>query len=217
MALSLFRMTEILNLKDQQPIAQGRMRYVYAHPYDPDLIIKTIRPEVINQRWGEGQPWYKAKRRHGHYISYLREIDEYIATYSSHGGCPAFTQKIHGLVETNLGLGLVLGAVRAPDGALAPTLTTLLREGLFDDEASTALESFFAQLVDSDVIIADLNGGNLVYTWSEEAGNHFVMIDGLGLATIMPFKAISRAVNRRSKLKRIERLRLRMKRDAKKS
>ena len=210
-------MNKILKLAAQQPIARGRMRNVYAHPRDPDLLIKTIRPEVISERWGEGQRWYKSKRRHGHYISYLREIDEYIATYSAHGECPGFTQKIHGLVETDLGLGLVLEAVRGPDGGLAPTLTTLLKEGSFDSEASAALEDFFVQLLDSDVIIADLHGGNLVYTGSGKSGKHFVMIDGLGLATIMPFKAISRAINRRSKLKRIEKLRLRMIRDAKKT
>lgn len=208
-------MESIIHLKDTQPIAQGRMRLVYDYPGDPDLLIKVIRPDAIDSRWGEGQPWYKTKRRHGHYISYLREIDEYIALYSSEGCRSSFTQKVHGLVETDLGLGLVIYAVRDRQGNLAPTLTTLVRSGTFDAKASTALEEFFDLLIASDVIIADLHGGNLVYTWTQERGDHFVMIDGLGLSTIAPFKAIFRSVNRRSKLKRIEKLRLRMERDRK--
>src|SRR5688572_28872606 len=99
----------MLLLKHQSPIAQGRMRSVYPHPTDPGLVIKVIRPEVIDQRWGSGQPWYKTRRRFRQYISYMRETVEYVAMYARYGKSLPFAQKVSGFIETDLGLGLVIG------------------------------------------------------------------------------------------------------------
>jgi len=203
-------MDQPIKLKDTQPIAQGRMRYVYPHPGDPDLVIKIIRPDVIDQRWGSGQKWYKARRRFGQYISYMREIAEYVAAHARYGRNPLFAQQVVGLAETDLGLGLVLKAVRGKDGGLAPSVTTMLVNGTFDAAAEKALEKFIQELLESDIIVADLHGGNMVYAYDEERGHHFVMIDGLGQSNILPFKSVFRSFNRRSKLRHIARLRSRM-------
>lgn len=203
-------MSRIIPLKDQKPVAKGRMRFVYPHPHDPRLIIKVIRPDVIDERWGSGQSWYKARRRFGQYISYMREIGEYIATYNRDGSSLAFTQKVVGLAETDLGLGLVLEAVLDSNGNLAPSLPTLIDRGLFNDEAKAALEIFIQQVLDSDVIVADLHGGNIVYACNAEGLHHFIMIDGLGLSNILPLKCVFPSLNRRSKLRHILRLRKRL-------
>lgn len=188
----------------------GRMRYVYPHPNDPRLIIKVIRPDVIDERWGSGQSWYKARRRFGQYILYMREIGEYIATYNRNGSALPFTQKVVGLAETDLGLGLVLEAVLDSDGNLAPSLPTLIGRGLYNDEVKAALETFIQQVLDSDVIVADLHGGNIVYACNDEGVHHFIMIDGLGLSNILPLKSVFPLLNRRSKIRHILRLRSRM-------
>lgn len=201
------KMTELTGV---QPVAQGRMRLVYEFPGNPDLLIKVIRPEVIGQRWGEGQPWYKMQRRYRHYISYMREIGEYIAIYAQYGKSLPFAQKPVGLIETDMGLGLVLEAVRDDEGRLAPSLSTLLSEKIYSPQAAEALERFIHEVLESDIIIADLHPGNIVYAYDKTQGHHFVMIDGLGLSTLFPFKAISKNLNRRSKLRHIERLRGRM-------
>lgn len=203
-------MSRIFSLKDQKPVAKGRMRYVYPHPHDPRLVIKVIRPDVIDERWGSGQAWYKARRRFGQYISYMREIGEYIATYQKYGYSLPFTQKVVGLAETDLGLGLVLEAIRDSNGNLAPSLPTLIERGQFNDEAKAALETFIQQVLDSNVIVADLHGGNIVYACDDEGAHHFIMIDGLGLSNILPLKSIFPSLNRKSKLRHILRLRSRM-------
>lgn len=203
-------MEKVIYLKDSKPLAQGRMRYVYAHPGDPELVIKVIRPEVIDERWGQGQPWYKMARRYGHYISYMREIGEYVAGWARYGRALPFAQKTVGLVGTDMGLGLVLEAVRDDKGGLAPSLSTLLGHKIYTPEAAAALERFITQILESDIIVADLHPGNIVYSYDGAEGHHFVMIDGLGLSTLFPFKAISKRLNRKSKLKHIARLRGRM-------
>lgn len=210
-------MSGLLHLKDQQPVAQGRMRLVYEYPGDPARLIKVIRPDAIDERWGTGQKWYKARRRYRQYISYMREIGEYVAMWARYGRALPFVQKTVGLIETDMGLGLVLEAVRDREGCLAPSLSTLISRRQFDAEAEGALETFIDEVMKSDVVVADLHPGNIVYSFTEGIGHHFVMIDGLGLSTIIPFKIISQSLNRRSKLRHIERMRKRIsnqKRDA---
>jgi len=194
-------MSELLHLSGLSPLAKGRMRLVYEHPLDRGLLIKVIRPDVIEERWGAGAAWYKRKRRYGRYISYLREIQEYLAAYARHGRSLPFAQKITGLVETDLGLGLVMEAVRDETGGLAPPLTELLIRDTFDEQ------EFFVQMLESDLNVADLNTGNLVYVGSPGKKGRFVLIDGLGVATALPLKSFSSWLNRRSKLGRIARLR----------
>jgi len=196
----------MLLLKHLTPLAQGRMRSVYPHPDDSGLLIKVIRPEVIEKRWGSGQPWYKARRRFRHYISYIRETAEYIATFASYGGSLPFAQKVVGFVETDLGLGLVTNAARDRAGNLAPPLWMVLRDGGFDNGARAALSRFINQVLESELVIADLNLGNIVHAWTEAEGNHFVLIDGIGLSNIFPVKEIFPSLNLKSKIHHIERI-----------
>ncbi len=200
-------MTELLRLQDREPLAKGRARLVFEHPEDPALLVKVIRPEVIEARFGSGAAWYKRRRRFGRYLSYIREIQEFVAVWSAENRSPHFLQKVHGLVETDLGLGLVTSAARTEDGSLAPSLSKVMLDGDFNEEAAAKLEEFFSQLLACAVIVSDLNPGNLVYAHSPPHGRHFVLIDGLGNNNIWPMKILSRWVNRRSKLGRIRYLR----------
>lgn len=200
----------MLFFKNVTPIAQGRMRAVYIHPNNSGLLVKVIRPEVIDQRWGSGMPWYKSHRRFNQYISYMREIAEYVAMYARYERSLPFAQKIRGLVETDMGLGLVTEALRTESGDIAPSLGSLLSDHLVTDEVRNALDSFIEQVVASDVIIADLHPGNIVYAHFDGEGSRFVMIDGLGLANILPLKSVFTSLNLKSKRRHVARLRARM-------
>jgi hypothetical protein len=195
-----------LKLAGATPLAQGRMRLVFRHPHDPALLVKVIRPDVIDQRWGSGMPWYKKRRRFGQYISFIRETEEYIAGHARHGRSLPFAQKITGYVETDLGLGMVMEAALDEHGNLAPTLAKLAREKRVDAAIRADLERFARDLIESDIIVADLNPANLVRAYSSDHGHHFLLIDGLGVSTILPFKRVSRAINRASKRKRVAEL-----------
>jgi hypothetical protein len=194
---------QTLRLADESPVAKGRMRLVFRHPHDPSLLVKVIRPEVIDQRWGSGMPWYKKRRRYGQYVSFIRETEEYIAGCAQHGSSVPFAQKITGYVETDMGLGMVMEAALDADGKLAPTLAKLALDKLFDEGMRAELHRFTEALIASDIIVADLNPANIVRAFTPEQGHHFVIIDGLGISTILPFKQISRAINRASKRKRV--------------
>ena len=61
------------------------------------------------------------------------------------------------------------------------------------------------ELIELPVVLADLHTANFVYAWSEEHGDHFVLIDGIGCKNLIPFNRLSPLVNRYSKRRRIQR------------
>lgn len=199
-------MDPILQLNDRKPLTQGRSRFVFEHPADPDLLVKVIRPEVVEDRFGNNTKWYKKRRRFGKFISYIREIQEFLAVRETHEKDVHFLQRIVGFARTDMGLGLVLEAVKWTDGTLAPNMAILIKNDMFDDTAKKALEVFLDELLNSNVIISDLNLGNIVYTYSEERGHYFTLIDGIGNNNILPIKISSIYMNRRSKRGRFKRL-----------
>lgn len=199
-------MSTLFPIRSLEPIAAGKFRLVYEHPDDRNLLIKVIRPEMIDKRWGSGTPWYKRQRRMKQYALFVREINEFLATCADEGQAPAFAQKITGFIETDLGLGLITEAARDRDGNLAPPMKKLLVERRFDDEARVALDHFIGELLKSNIVVADMHAGNLVYAHNETEGNHFVLIDGIGATTLIPIKVWSRKVNLASKRSKIAKL-----------
>ena len=195
-------MDTVLELKNEKPLAQGSFRWVFQHPEDPDLLVKVIHDAAMKKRFGKKTRWYKRPRRYGKYLCFIREIQEFITVHAQTDSAAPFLQRIVGFAQTDLGLGIVVQAIRNTDGHLAPTLRNLINNGLYDETVKKALNDFLKLLLESDVIINDLSPGNIVYTQNKNATPCFVMIDGLGNNSFVPFKTMSKAINRRSKLKR---------------
>jgi hypothetical protein len=210
-------MDRLLRLKHLSPVATGRERHVFIHPDDPDLIVKVVTADYVHKRSRAGDyygRWYKNFTRAylnfirvGPFIGFLRETREQLAVIAAEGKIPRRLQSIVGLVATDMGVGLVSRAVRDADGALAPNLTMLVEQDRFDATARQKLDEFCQWLLDSAVVIADLNPGNLLYGYEPVQGHLFVMVDGIGEKNFIPIHSISRRFNRASKLRRIHRLR----------
>jgi hypothetical protein len=115
-------------------------------------------------------------------------------------------QTIIGFVETDLGMGVMSRAVRGREGGLAPSLWLLAAQGRITGAVKRDLDVFFNWLLNSPVVIGDLNAGNLVYGYDPEHGDHFVIIDGLGDKNLIPLNSISDRLNRWSKTRRIRRI-----------
>lgn len=206
--MTLFASTP-LALDARLPLTQGTMRRVYEHPDRPDWLIKVYRPEIRARLEAQSGPWQRRLRRLGMYSLYAREIEEYLAAHAAGEGTP-LVQKIVGLVETDIGLGIVVEAARDRRGALAPTIPQMIERGLFNEEAQRALLRFIDAVLASRVIVSDLHWRNLVYAYTPERGDHYVMIDGIGSANLLPLKAVFPSMNRRSKLSRVQYLKTKL-------
>lgn len=200
---------DFINLSCETPIASGNNRDVFCHPHDPELLIKTIKPDVIEKREGEQSSWTKSRfRRYRFYTNYLRECQEHVVARLDADGVPPFMQQVCGFIDTDRGLGLVTRAERNASGGYAATLQQLIQENRYDETVQQALQKFIEQFFASRVIVTDLSIKNLVYSFRDVQHPHFVLIDGYGEKNLIPFNSLSSWCHMRSKKKRVARLHL---------
>jgi hypothetical protein len=198
----------MLVLTDRTPLATGHLRQVFQHPQNPDCVIKVMRPDAVATRWGAGARWYKRLPRTQHYIGYVRELKEYIATQAQPRGRNAPIARMVGIIETDIGLGLISEKVRDEHGALAPTLAVLYaRENGFTPLIERELSRFFDDLLDSNVIVGDMHAWNIVYGSDSRGGPRLVLIDGFGEKHVIPRASMSRRFNARNTQRLFRRMR----------
>lgn len=185
----------VLQLADRAPLAVGHLRYVFQHPGNRNELIKVMRADAVAARWNRKSRWAKRLPRTRHYIGYLRELKEYIAARARSTQEPPIARMV-GLIETDLGLGLVSEKVVAADGALAPTLAAVYERRGFTPDLSSALDAFLGGLLDGNVIVGDMHAWNIVYGSDSRGGPRLIMIDGFGEKHAIPISSMSRAVNR---------------------
>lgn len=201
---------DLLELQGLTPLAKGNVRLVFAYPGRPEMVVKVMRPDPPLARKEGGGHWLSGLRRYDPYLVFLREVREFICGCTAGGAPLDFVQKVRGLVETDMGLGLVTDAALDGEGRLAPTIARLIGEGKFDGPVEAAFEDFVSKLLECDLVLSDLHERNLVLAVGKDGKESFQLIDGLGSSSLIPFKNWSPSMNRRSKEKRIARLRKRM-------
>jgi len=188
----------MLELRGARTLAMGRTRWVYPHPDHEDRLIKIIRPQIGEEketRWFDGR---KFRRRFGRYVSFSREINELLSAWARNRRCPPALQKIHGLVETDLGLGLVVEKLVDGNGHLAPTLDNLIAERGLDGELRRDIAALEAELDSSHIVLGELHPGNIVRANDPMTGVfRLVLVDSFGEKLLIPVLSMSRSLNRR--------------------
>jgi hypothetical protein len=190
----------VIKLKGQAPVASGSLQHVYQHPADPNCLIKVMRLDKARGRerrkfWG-----LPVQRTFGLYNAWVRELNTYLATRSRSpdGECPEFMQRHYGLVETDLGLGLLVGKVTDRDGNLAPDLVWVVEQRGFTDELRRKLADLQTRIEALNLVTTDISPRNIVLGWSPDHGDYLVAIEGFGANTLIPLKSMIPFVNRRS-------------------
>jgi hypothetical protein len=188
-----------LRLGTATPLAVGQVRAVYQHPHNHNELIKIVRAEIVASRWGGRGRWLKRLPRVLHYVGYLRELKEYIAARARAPGIDPPIARMIGVIDTDLGLGLVTEKVVDADGALAPTLAAMYEKSRgFTPAIDAALAAFLDGLLACNVIVGDMHAWNIVYGSDSRGGPRFVMIDGFGEKHFIPLASMSRGVNVRN-------------------
>jgi len=188
--------TARLALASATPLAVGHLRYVFQHPGRADALIKIMRADAVASRWNAPTRWHKRLPRTRHYIGYLRELKEYIGARARAPDVDAPIARMIGVVDTDLGLGLVSEKVVDAAGALAPTLAAVYEKRGFTPELEAALAAFLQGLLEGNVIVGDMHAWNIVFGSDSRGGPRLVMIDGFGEKHAIPLSSMSRAVNR---------------------
>ena len=91
-------------LRGRAPLRSDERPLTYTHPDHDDRIIKVVNPRLSN--WPAGGSWhlFRAARTHARLA---RELRVYRALERSGPRRPRFVQRLFGIVETDLGRGLV--------------------------------------------------------------------------------------------------------------
>lgn len=185
-----------LRLSDATPIASGQIRRIFEHPHDARLLIKILRPDSIERRWKGPLRAWKRLARALHYNGHVRELREYITACARHPARPAPIARTIGVIETDLGLGLVAEKVVGPGSILAPTLATrYASEGGFSAALERDLEELLEGLLACNVIVGDMHAWNIVYGSDSRGGPRFVLIDGFGEKLAIPLTSMSQRFN----------------------
>ncbi|HEX7769551.1 MAG TPA: YrbL family protein [Dokdonella sp.] len=185
-----------LRLSDATPIASGQIRRIFEHPHDARLLIKILRPDSIERRWKGPLRAWKRLARALHYNGHVRELREYITACARHPARPVPIARTIGVIETDLGLGLVAEKVVGPGSILAPTLATrYASEGGFSAALERDLKELLEGLLACNVIVGDMHAWNIVYGSDSRGGPRFVLIDGFGEKLAIPLTSMSQRFN----------------------
>jgi hypothetical protein len=176
----------MLQLTPDLYLGKGRTRECYIHPEDPSKCVKVdYHDKGCRQTLKEAKYYEKLKR-------------------IKPGLVYDFIPHFHGMVETNLGMAGVFDIVRDHDGQVSSTLAQNLKDGTVARERriwEKALDQFLARLMETGVILRDLNPGNLTARRQPDGSVQLVAIDGIGHRDFIPLCDYFLRIARR-KLKR---------------
>lgn len=179
-----------LRLEGAAAIARGGHRTVYPHPDDPGLCVKVLHEpwREINRRLNDPLRHLRLRRHFDENRGELHELTRLRrrlgAQLTTHFPAP------HGLVDTDLGEGLVVDRVVDFDGRTSLTLKNHLWLHGLEPDCQAALDDFWRFLVAHRVMVRDPQPHNLVVQRrGGGAGLRIVMIDGFGSSDLLPFRA----------------------------
>lgn len=178
-------------------LAAGQSREVYAIQSEPEILVKVLKEQPPPRRFFTKFTLLRQLRyAYKQIVPLRREIREYERVANEGPLTKRHLQSFKGLVQTDKGLALAVGAVRQHNGVLGLTLRQLIEAGRYNAGTHSAFSSFLHWFVDSKIVAADVHLDNIVFNEKDGA---LVLIDGIGDKTFLPVRAWLPAVNKRSK------------------
>ncbi len=180
--------SDFVKLTDFYRIARGSERTCYIYPGQPHKCIKVENPDCC-----------KSKQQAREEACFSRLIQRKVPW--------EHTPVYYGVVNTNLGRGLVFSLIRDFDGQISRNLQeTIEQRGISDIGPDMArLKTFFYKW---SIITCDMNLTNFLVQWIRPGKKKVVMIDGLGNREFIPVSevcAFMSAVKMRRRWRRFDR------------
>jgi hypothetical protein len=142
--------------------------------------------------------------------SFQREIGEFLRARARIAEGPLPIVRVFGIVDTDLGTGLLVEKVAGRDGGLAPSLKTRVREHGFDRGLEQRLLALRDEVIRCGIVAGDINTSNIVVGSGADGTDRLVIVDGTGDKTFLPVNSWSPFINRRSHRRRFARLMTRL-------
>lgn len=199
----------LLELDSRTPFNIGGTRRCYVHPDDPDKCVKVLRPDrTAERRKATVTGWRKFKP--------LSSFDDQLKEQRAYEQiCRAKDPRIfnhvpryYGVLQTDLGVGIVTQLYRNFDGKFPVTLEELLL-----DPVSKSLERAVAEFKDwlrsVRFLTRDLLPHNIIAVWTDPGSVQLVIVDGLGNSEFVPISNWFGSVASRKIDRKIEKFEIR--------
>lgn len=191
-------MTDEISLRACTPLLASKTRWVYAHPHDPSRLLKVHKQAAAPGR----------RDRFMYRTGLLRDLWVWVdAHYRATDPMLAYIAPIYGVTRTDLGLALEVAAIYDAQGALAPTLRQLFKQGLMTPARRQSLQVLLTHLMQTQILLGDLNQDNLVLEGAGGAQEQWRMVDGLGERTWIPIQSWLPWVARRQRRRFVQKIR----------
>ncbi|MFC3153098.1 YrbL family protein [Litoribrevibacter euphylliae] len=195
-----------LKLEGLSPVAKGGERDVFVHPENKAWLVKVYHQRFYDVHQKK-YPIIMRFRRLKRYWSLVNELIEFIGIREKSSVETKYLQTIVGMVDTDLGIGMIVSAVLSEEGDLAPTLKDLVKNKQYQPMHAEALEALFQWMIDTHIIIRDFSLNNLVWSYQDQC---FVIIDGIGSKATLSLRSFSKSYNQKANKKRVEKFRSRL-------
>ena len=186
-----------VTLTDQKPLVTSKTRYVFEHPGSDVLLIKVHIDRLAKT---EKPGWFERRKDHFMYTTgIMRELQQYVELHAPGGhneSLKPFIAPVYGVIETDIGLGLLVAAIRDSEGGLAPTVRDLRRNRRLDNRRQQLLHQLLDTLESSSLVVGDLNEENIVLANAGGTDERFMIIDGLGDRTLIPTQRLIPSIGR---------------------
>ena len=177
-------MREKLSLSPGYFVGEGTHRKCFRHPDDESRCIKVLHAEFDNRRCWREIRYYSHLRRRGVDFRHLTPC--------------------RGMIDTNLGKGLVFDLVLDDDGRISRSLEYYLEQNdrRFNEWIIAEIEQLKQNFYDQWVVLHDLNPAKILVKRLGFDEFRLVVIDGIGHNHFIPLASYSSLFARR-KLVRI--------------
>ena len=173
---------------------------MYEHPLDPTSLIKLSKPETCDEHGNLLERRFSDRfRRATAFRDFLREFQEYLELKArfQQPGIRLPLCEVRGIVQTDLGIGLVYERIANPDGRLAPTLKALMKRGDIGQQQISEIEDHFNFLMENRIVVSNFNSENIIYQSDPDGSGRFIWIDSFGSKQFIPTRRWFKTLNDR--------------------
>jgi len=183
----------MLKLSVLQPFASGEERDVYRHPEDDRKCIKIsnvrppvdFRPETLRD-W---LFWVTRGRNTGYFdINYTDALFYQQLNQRNDPEVFKHLPKCYGLVDTDLGMGLVCELIQNGDGTTCMTMKQYIQKhgAISDPKVINAVDDFLNWLVDKNIFLREMGGTNTFFQYNKNGQVKLYHIDAVGCLDLIP-------------------------------
>ncbi len=191
-------------LSNLKPFATGGNRQVFVHPLDSNKCIKVLLPQPGGMQYMQERSLGRWFRGESHYNKIKRDIRGYAYIESLRNPIVyRHIPRFYGVVQTDLGNGLVAQLLRDYDGGVSQTFRSRLSMARgYDNDIQRAVAEYKNFLLQNEIIISGINWGNLLSVKIEPNQERLYACDGHGSRVLIPLERFVSPM-RKAKIQRL--------------